>query len=90
MNATQVFDLIDKDGSGLLDEHEGFEALQCAVMAGALSEDEAMGAFMFIGEFAGDDDQVSLDELNEAVDAMENMSEDEIKETIMKAQMEMK
>ena len=47
-----------------------------------------MGAFMFIGQFAGDDDQVSLDELNEAVDAMENMSEEEVMEFMMKAHME--
>ena len=89
MDTAQVFDLIDKDGSGLLDEKEGMAALQCAMMAGALTEDEAMGAFMFIGEFAGDDDQVSFDELNKAVDAMENMSEEEIMEVITKAHMEM-
>merc|ERR1712109_230190 len=87
LEPSQVFTMIDKDGSGLLDEKEGFEALQCAVMAGAMTQEEAMGAFMFIGQFAGDDDKVSFDELDQAVKAMESMNEEDI-ETIVGAAME--
>merc|ERR1712156_233958 len=87
LEPSQVFSMIDKDGSGLLDEKEGFEALQCAVMAGAMTQEEAMGAFMFIGQFAGDDDKVSFDELDQAVKAMESMNEEDI-ETIVGAAME--
>ena len=51
-----IFNFIDTDGSGLLDEKEGFEALYCLVINGELTEDEAFAAGDLIGSFAGEDD----------------------------------
>ena len=42
---------------------------------------------MFIGSYAGDDDEVSMDEFKNAVDDMENMSGEEIMAAAMSAHM---
>ena len=47
-----------------------------------MTQDEAFAAFDFIGGFAGDDDQVSKSELEEAFIAMSEMSEEEIAEKV--------
>lgn len=59
----EIFGMIDQDGSGKLNEKEGFEALYCLVIWGVLDEDEAFAAFDHIGSFAGDDDEVDLGEM---------------------------
>lgn len=82
-----IFNLIDTNGSGKLDEKEGFEALYCLVIWGELSEDEAFAAFDHIGSFAGDDDEVDLGEMEAAVKEMEAMTDKERKDAAEGASM---
>ena len=43
--------------------------------------------FMFIGSYAGDDDEVSFSEFESAVNDMDNMSGEEIMAAVMSAHM---
>ena len=47
-----------------------------------MTEDEAFAAFDFIGEFAGDDDEVDITELEDAWTALHEMTEEEIAERV--------
>lgn len=49
---------------------EGFQALYCLVEWGDLKEEEAWFMYDHIGSFAGDDGEVSLDELKQACEGM--------------------
>merc|ERR1712050_58247 len=66
-----VFDAIDTNGSGDIDEKEGKAALTCAVEWGFISEDEAKAAFDYLGAAAGDDGLLSKDEAKAAMEALE-------------------
>ena len=47
-----------------------------------MTEDEAFAAFDFIGDFAGDDDEVDITELGDAWTAAEALSEEQIAEIV--------
>merc|ERR1711920_84655 len=54
----EVFDHIDADGSGLIDAHEGFNALYCMVEWGEMTREEAEGVFdMIDADGSGDIDE---------------------------------
>jgi len=52
--------LIDQDGNESLTEKEGMDAMFCLVEWGVISVSEAHDIFEHIGEYAGEDGEVSL------------------------------
>ena len=82
-----IFKKIDADGNGTLDEKEGFRALYCMVEWEFMTEDEAFAAYDHIGSFAGDDGVVSPEEMGKAVEAVDAMSEEEIRAKVDGASM---
>ena len=66
-----VFDMIDADGSGDIDEAEGRHALECSVEWGLMTEDEAKAAFDYLGAAAGDDGKLDKAEAKAAMEALE-------------------
>ena len=72
-----VFDLIDQDGSGEIDDKEGFDALYCAVEYGMIDEGTARDAFKFLAVYAGDDEKLDIDEAAAALKALSSGSEEE-------------
>lgn len=67
-----VFDMIDADGNGGIDEHEGMAALGCAVEWGWMTQDEAVEAFEYLGSHAGDDGLLSKSEAQAAMEALDD------------------
>ena len=65
----EVFDHIDADGSGLIDAHEGFNALYCMVEWEEMTREEAEGVFEYLGSFVGDDYMLSKSEAKAAFEA---------------------
>ena len=65
----EVFDHIDADGSGLIDAHEGFNALYCMVEWGEMTREEAEGVFEYLGSFVGEDYMLSKSEAKAAMEA---------------------
>ena len=65
----EVFDHIDADGSGLIDAHEGFDALYCMVEWGEMTREEAEGVFEYLGSFVGEDRMLSKSEAKAAMEA---------------------
>ena len=82
-----AFNFIDTDKSGKLSAEEGFEAFYCLVAWEALTQDEAFAAFDFIGGYAGEDEEVDKSELEEAFQAMSEMTDEEIAERVDGASM---
>ena len=65
-----VFDHIDADGNGGIDEHEGMAALGCAVEWGWMTQDEAVEAFEYLGSHAGEDGLLDKEEAKAAMEAL--------------------
>ena len=65
----EVFDKIDADGSGLIDEQEGFNALYCMVEWEEIDEEEAFAIFEYLGDFVGEDYMLSKSEAKAALEA---------------------
>ena len=69
----EVFDLIDADGSGDIDEKEGKFALGCAVEWELLTVEEAMWAADFLSGHAGEDGKLDKAEAQAAMEELEDM-----------------
>jgi hypothetical protein len=54
----------DTNASGSLDAEEGFNALFCAAEWGAMSHEEAMWLYEFLGDHANNDENGTADELD--------------------------
>merc|ERR1711981_176738 len=70
-----VFDMIDQDGSGEIDDKEGFDALYCAVEWGWIDEGMARDAYKFLAVAAGDDHKLSKDEAKAALKGLSSDGE---------------
>ena len=64
-----IFDFIDQDGSGEIDEKEATDALKCAVHWGLMTKEEAFGAIPELEKVAGDDKKISKAEAKAAMEA---------------------
>ena len=69
-----VFDKIDADGSGDIDEAEGIFALGCAVEWEWITEEDADEMFKYLATAAGDDEKLSKDEAKKAMDDLSSGS----------------
>ena len=65
----EIFDHIDADNSGLIDAHEGFNALYCMVEWEEMTREEAEGVFEYLGSFVGEDYMLSKSEMKAAMEA---------------------
>ena len=76
-NPEKVFDLIDQDQSGEIDDVEGFNALYCGVEYGMIDEDTARDVFKYLAVFAGGDEKLDKDEAKAALEALSSSDEGE-------------
>jgi Ca2+-binding EF-hand superfamily protein len=74
----EAFDMIDADGSGALDAEEGFDALYCMVHWGLISEEEAFAVYDHAESHAGEDGEVDMGEMGDAMEEYENATDGEI------------
>merc|ERR1719195_2219124 len=63
-----IFDLIDADGSGDIDEDEGLAALFCAGEYGMIDDDDVDGVIKEFKKAAGEDGKVDMGEAKRAVE----------------------
>ena len=70
-----IFDMIDQDDSGDIDEAEGLDALFCAAEYGMIEEDDFDEAIAMFKGAAGTDGKVDKKEAKKAVEAMSSGDE---------------
>merc|ERR1719195_2110335 len=73
-----IFDLIDADGSGDIDEDEGLAALYCAGEYGMIDDDDVDGVIKEFKKAAGEDGKVDMGEAKRAVEGTSSDEGDEL------------
>ena len=73
-----IFDLIDADGSGDIDEDEGLAALFCAGEYGMIDDDDVDGVIKEFKKAAGEDGKVDMGEAKRAVEGTSSDEGDEL------------
>ena len=71
MSDAEIFAKIDADGSETVDAQEGFNALYCMVEYGEMTREEAEWLWHYLGSHAGEDEELSLEEAQTAMAALE-------------------